>query len=73
MIGNLYEWPAKDNGQKGVWAGGIWRVIRRWRRVPGGRVVRNVLVENVETGERKSRPWYPAPRKVLSEKAAGSQ
>lgn len=64
MIGNLYEWPERHDGQKGEWPGGVWRVICRWASIPGVKVIRNVLVENTETGERKVRPWYPAPKRV---------
>lgn len=58
MVGRTYRW------RKGRCSEGTWRVICRWASIPGVKVVRNVLVENVETGERVSLPWYPAPRRV---------
>lgn len=42
MIGRVY-----------TWRGGEWRVLIRWQ----GRGPRNVLIENVATGERVVRPF----------------
>lgn len=74
MIGRLYEWPATAGDpprHRQVWPGGVWRVLARWASIPGVRVVRNVLVENVETGERSIRPWYPAPRRIIPTQGRG--
>lgn len=51
-------------GVRGACSKGVWEVICRWGTTPGTKVIRNVLVENVETGERIVRPWYPAPKVV---------
>lgn len=67
MIGRCYEWPATAGDpprQRSVWPGGVWRVVARWASIPGVKVLRNVKVVNVETGEWSIRPWYPAPRRV---------
>jgi len=59
MVGRLYTW------RSGACSTGIWRVVCRWLSIPGIRVVHNVRVENIETGEWTIRPWYPAPKRVL--------
>lgn len=60
MIGRCYTWRnASESCSQGV-----WRVVCRWASIPGVKVVHNVRVENVETGEWTIRPWYPAPRRV---------
>lgn len=58
MVGSKYCW------RSGACSEGVWLVICRWGSTPGVKVIRNVLVENVETGERIVRPWYPAPKVI---------
>jgi hypothetical protein len=58
MVGRLYTW------RSGACSEGVWRIVCRWASIPGVAVIRNVLAENINTGERVVRPWYPAPRRA---------
>lgn len=54
MIGRVYQ---TRDGER-------WRVVCRWASIPKTPVIHNVLFENVATGLREVRPWYPAPKRV---------
>jgi hypothetical protein len=56
MIGFRKPFEAESGGMIGRvyrWRGGLWKVLVRWQ----GSGPRNVLIENVETGERIVRPF----------------